>query len=150
MTQKWILCVHVSISLCLLSQCYNYVTLCILNVHKHWEITVLCRNANYEWYCHKLRVPVHIYMHFHYLHTDMLGGRLESEMDGMLRDNAGLCYICSGNVVKFVEWWYVRLCRDNECHLLGSSLERINVLIVIHAHDNGVFAMGTPMSVGVK
>ena len=45
-----------------------------------------------------------IKLHF-YSFTDVLGGRLESEMDGMLRDSAGLCYICSGNVEKFVEWW---------------------------------------------
>ena len=28
----------------------------------------------------------------------MLGGRLETEMDGQLKD----CYICSGNMEKFV------------------------------------------------
>ena len=39
----------------------------------------------------------------------MLGARLETEMDGSLRDHAGLCYICSGNVEKFVQWWYVKL-----------------------------------------
>ena len=37
--------------------------------------------------------------------VDVLGGRLETEMDSQLKDNAGLCYICSGNVEKFVEWW---------------------------------------------
>ena len=40
-----------------------------------------------------------------FLFVDVLGGRLETEMDGQLKDNAGLCYICSGNVEKFVEWW---------------------------------------------
>ena len=37
--------------------------------------------------------------------VDLLGGRLEKEMDGAYRDNAALCYICSGNVDKFVECW---------------------------------------------
>ncbi len=37
--------------------------------------------------------------------TDLLGGRLEKEMDGAYRDNAALCYICSGNVDKFVQCW---------------------------------------------
>ena len=36
---------------------------------------------------------------------DLLGGRLEREMDGAHRENAALCYICSGNVDKFVECW---------------------------------------------
>jgi protein transport protein SEC31 len=36
---------------------------------------------------------------------DVLGGRLEGEGEGRYRDNANLCYICSGNVDKFVECW---------------------------------------------
>ena len=36
---------------------------------------------------------------------DLLGQRLETEFDGRYRDNASLCYICSGNVEKFVECW---------------------------------------------
>ena len=35
--------------------------------------------------------------------ADLLGNRLEKEMDGKFRCNASLCYICSGNVEKFVE-----------------------------------------------
>ena len=52
---------------------------------------------NYEWPDNKITCCA--------LHVDVLGGRLETEMDGQLKDNAGLCYICSGNVEKFVEWW---------------------------------------------
>ena len=37
--------------------------------------------------------------------VDLLGERLESEQEGRHRDNASLCYICSGNVDKFVECW---------------------------------------------
>jgi protein transport protein SEC31 len=36
---------------------------------------------------------------------DLLGDRLEGEGEGRYRDNANLCYICSGNVDKFVECW---------------------------------------------
>ncbi|CAI8048965.1 Protein transport protein Sec31A [Geodia barretti] len=36
---------------------------------------------------------------------DLLGERLECEDEGRYRDNANLCYICSGNVDKFVECW---------------------------------------------
>lgn len=36
---------------------------------------------------------------------DLLGDRLEREGEGRHRDNASLCYICSGNVDKFVECW---------------------------------------------
>ena len=36
---------------------------------------------------------------------DLLGERLESEGEGRYQDNANLCYICSGNVDKFVECW---------------------------------------------
>ncbi|KAL5502041.1 hypothetical protein EMCRGX_G008739 [Ephydatia muelleri] len=36
---------------------------------------------------------------------DLLGDRLEREGEGRHRDNASLCYICSGNVEKFVECW---------------------------------------------
>ena len=39
------------------------------------------------------------------LHSDLLGDRLEREGEGRHRDNASLCYICSGNVEKFVECW---------------------------------------------
>ena len=35
--------------------------------------------------------------------ADMLGSRMEREMDGKLQANASLCYICSGNVERFVE-----------------------------------------------
>ena len=35
---------------------------------------------------------------------DTLGGRLERVLD---YDHAALCYICSGNVDKFVACWYV-------------------------------------------
>ena len=52
---------------------------------------------NYKWPDDKITCCV--------LYVDVLGGRLETEMDGQLKDNAGLCYICSGNVEKFVEWW---------------------------------------------
>ena len=38
---------------------------------------------------------------------DLLGERLECEDEGRYRDNANLCYICSGNVDKFVECWFV-------------------------------------------
>ena len=38
---------------------------------------------------------------------DLLGERLEDEGEGRYRDNANLCYICSGNVDKFVECWLV-------------------------------------------
>ncbi len=37
------------------------------------------------------------------LWSDLLGGRLERELEGKYRNNASLCYICSGNVEKFVE-----------------------------------------------
>ena len=35
--------------------------------------------------------------------ADVLGGRLETEAEGKYRTSASLCYICSGNVEKFVE-----------------------------------------------
>lgn len=36
---------------------------------------------------------------------DMLGGRLESEGDAALSNDACLCYISSGNVERLVECW---------------------------------------------
>ncbi|XP_031452543.1 protein transport protein Sec31A isoform X8 [Phasianus colchicus] len=36
---------------------------------------------------------------------DLLGNRLESEGDGLLRTQACLCYICAGNVEKLVACW---------------------------------------------
>ena len=36
---------------------------------------------------------------------DILGERLEAEEDPGCHDNAALCYICSGNIEKFVECW---------------------------------------------
>ena len=47
--------------------------------------------------------PPHV-IHVH-VHTDVLGERLEAEDDPGYHDNAALCYICSGNVDKFVECW---------------------------------------------
>ena len=35
--------------------------------------------------------------------SDLLGNRLEKELEGKYKSNASLCYICSGNVEKFVE-----------------------------------------------
>ena len=36
---------------------------------------------------------------------DLLGNRLESEGDSLLRTQACLCYICAGNVEKLVACW---------------------------------------------
>ncbi len=36
---------------------------------------------------------------------DLLGERMENELEGRYHDSASLCYICSGNVEKFVECW---------------------------------------------
>ena len=41
--------------------------------------------------------------------TDMLGSRLEESSDPGLSHNAVLCYICSGNVAKFVDCWEKRV-----------------------------------------
>ena len=41
----------------------------------------------------------------YFIAADLLGERLENEGEGRYRDNANLCYICSGSVDKFVECW---------------------------------------------
>jgi hypothetical protein len=72
-------------------------------VHVHVHVYVQCHVIETEISsCDGLNMYVHV--HKHEL-VDVLGGRLETEMEGQLKDSAGLCYICSGNVEKFVEWW---------------------------------------------
>lgn len=48
---------------------------------------------------------VQIYIRFYVYITDALARRLETEKDGRLSPYAGLCYICSGNLDKFVQNW---------------------------------------------
>ena len=39
--------------------------------------------------------------------VDLLGERMETELGGQYQDSASLCYICSGNVEKFLDAWYI-------------------------------------------
>ena len=55
-------------------------------------------------YCH-IFTSIRTFIHSHLMHVDLLGERLECEDEGRFRDNANLCYICSGNVDKFVACW---------------------------------------------
>jgi hypothetical protein len=73
----------------------------LVHVHVHVQCHVIETEISS---CDGLNVYVHVHIHKHEL-VDVLGGRLETEMEGQLKDSAGLCYICSGNVEKFVEWW---------------------------------------------
>ena len=36
---------------------------------------------------------------------DLLGNRMEREENGAYSEHACLCYICSGNVDKFIDCW---------------------------------------------
>ena len=42
--------------------------------------------------------------------VDLLGERMETELGGQYQDSACLCYICSGNVEKFLDAWYLPVC----------------------------------------
>lgn len=40
----------------------------------------------------------------------LLGERMETELGGQYQDSASLCYICYGNVEKFLDAWYLPVC----------------------------------------
>ena len=46
---------------------------------------------------------------------DLLGERMETELSGQYQDSASLCYICSGNVEKFLDAWYSLVAKH--CHI---------------------------------
>ena len=46
---------------------------------------------------------------------DLLGERMETELGGQYQDSASLCYICSGNVEKFLDAWYSLVAEH--CHI---------------------------------
>jgi hypothetical protein len=73
-----------------LQPCFLRKWLCFRRL---WELVCFSPSKSLHYWC---LVPL-----------DLLGERLECEDEGRYRDNANLCYICSGNVDKFVECWFV-------------------------------------------
>ena len=57
--------------------------------------------------CELVRVDMTYYT---ILLVDLLGERMETELGGQYQDSASLCYICSGNVEKFLDAWYKLVC----------------------------------------
>uniref|UniRef100_A0A803XK30 Protein transport protein Sec31A n=1 Tax=Meleagris gallopavo TaxID=9103 RepID=A0A803XK30_MELGA len=64
------------------------------------KITRVCISAKYQ---HVRRLLATSFLPFKFSY--LLGNRLESEGDSLLRTQACLCYICAGNVEKLVACW---------------------------------------------
>ena len=76
------------------------------------EFASLCGKSSISSLCLHFRVfHGHCYNNNYYNNVnflyipDMLGDRLEMEENGRLKENASLCYICSGNIDKFINSW---------------------------------------------
>ncbi|KAJ8319233.1 hypothetical protein KUTeg_004324 [Tegillarca granosa] len=59
---------------------------------------------------------------------DTLARRLETEKDGRLSPYAGLCYICSGNIDKFVQNWNENTDVNNTPLSLQDLIEKVMIL----------------------
>ncbi|XP_070545254.1 protein transport protein Sec31A-like isoform X2 [Ptychodera flava] len=59
---------------------------------------------------------------------DTLGKRLETEQDGLMRANACLCYVCSGNIDNLVSCWTQFTTNNNSPQELQDLIEKVMIL----------------------